>query len=151
MKVTLRYAGIEALRSDITRATGDALTQIKARTQEAAINVHRDARQGAPYRRSFKGGGSVPGGTLKRSLRVRKVDDLSWEVYTNLEYAPFVELGTGRRGAQSAAWAGVPDDVRYKVDWPGQHAQPFLRPAWEAEMPTFLADVEKILRSLEAL
>ncbi|MBP3339785.1 MAG: HK97 gp10 family phage protein [Lachnospiraceae bacterium] len=48
------------------------------------------------------------------------------KVYTNKEYGPYVELGTGRRGA--ATYDGD-QDITYNEEWAGQPAQPFLYPA----------------------
>lgn len=41
-------------------------------------------------------------------------------VGTNVEYAPYVEFGTGERGDQS---------VDHRIDWLGQPPHPYLRPA----------------------
>lgn len=46
-------------------------------------------------------------------------------VSSDLEYAPYVEFGTGARGSASSGAGPGP----YRGDWPGQPAQPFLRPA----------------------
>lgn len=43
------------------------------------------------------------------------------------EHGPYVEFGTGIRGAQSAG-AG---DGPYNLNWGGMEARPFLRTAWE--------------------
>ena len=46
-------------------------------------------------------------------------------VGTDVEYAVFVEYGTGLRGAASAGAGEGP----YSPTWPGMPAQPYLRPA----------------------
>ena len=48
-------------------------------------------------------------------------------VGTNVEYAPYVEFGTGVRGQSTNKNTKIA--VSYKQDWAGQSAQPFLAPA----------------------
>lgn len=49
-------------------------------------------------------------------------------VGTNVEYAAYVECGTGRRGEASPSPPKYPG-ASYKEDWAGQEAQPYLWPA----------------------
>jgi len=71
--------------------------RIKANLKTAALMVERSSKQICP----------VDTGTLKRSI-FHIIDDRSAVVGTNVEYAPYVEMGT-----------------RF---WPGK---PYLRPALE--------------------
>ncbi len=63
---------------------------------------------------------------------------------TNVDYGPFVEYGTGQRGA--AAGVDHPDDYIYGPK-PGMAPRPFLRPAWdegrEAVLEGLVEDLEK--------
>ena len=71
-------------------------------------------------------------GALRRSI-TSKVDGLTGIVFTPLEYAPYVELGTGLfaengNGRKDVPW-NYQDD---KGEWHstrGQKPQPFMRPA----------------------
>jgi hypothetical protein len=46
------------------------------------------------------------------------------------EYAPYVGLGTGRRGAASyERFLPHEEPVAYAMYWPGMEAQPYMRPA----------------------
>lgn len=49
-------------------------------------------------------------------------------VGTNVEYAAYVECGTGKQGEASPSPPKYPD-ASYREDWEGQEAQPFLWPA----------------------
>lgn len=86
----------------------------------------------------------VDTGRLRSSIRPRfSLIDLEAEVYTDVSYAPYVEFGTGERGAEFPP----PDSPGgYDLDWPGQYAQPFLWPAWEAIRPYYIADCVAALR-----
>lgn len=70
-------------------------------------------------------------GALRQSIRANPARSnggkVSASVSTNLEYAPYVEFGTGARGASTNQNTKV--KVSYKSDWAGQRAQPFLYPA----------------------
>lgn len=63
---------------------------------------------------------------------------------TNVDYGPFVEYGTGQRGA--ATGVDHPDDYIYGPK-PGMAPRPFLRPAWdegrEAVLEGLVEDLEK--------
>ena len=105
---------------------------------KSCASVERDARQKAPKKT----------GDLRRSIK-SKVEDSNTEVkgiiYTPLEYAPYVEYGTGlfaeNGGREDVPW-------RYKDDkgkWhstSGQEPQPFMRPALDENR-------EEILRILK--
>lgn len=62
----------------------------------------------------------IAGGTLKNSI-TWKVDeeDLVVRIGTNVEYAPYVEFGTGEKA----------ENGKGKKGWPGMKPQPYLRPA----------------------
>lgn len=64
-------------------ATAAAVTQ-------AAINVERKAKENTP----------VDSGTLRSSIKSEKTGTTSYEVSTNIEYAPHVEFGTRHMRAQ---------------------------------------------------
>ena len=95
--------------------------RLNAALGRACAIVERDAKQKAP-----KGNGE-----LRRSI-TSKVEDLQGIVYTPLEYAPYVEYGTGLF-AESGGRTDVPwsyqDD---KGDWhttSGMKPHPYMRPA----------------------
>lgn len=100
-------------------------TQLKDALTQACLIVERAARENAP----------TGTGELKRSIASR-IDDnggtLEGVVYTPLEYAPYVEYGTGlfaeKGGRTDVPW-NYKDD---KGEWhrtSGQKPQPYMRPA----------------------
>lgn len=57
-------------------------------------------------------------------------------VFTNLEYAPFVEFGTGIRGDGQYPYASELDfQLVYKEDWKGMRPQPYMYPAIKGAEP----------------
>ena len=73
----------------------------------------------------------VDTGRLRNSIS-HQVDDAEKAVYigTNVEYAPYVELGTGKyaEGGRPTPWVYEDDKGNWHMT-SGQRAQPFLKPA----------------------
>ena len=80
---------------------------------------------------SAKNKSPVDSGALRQSIRADKAkvqgENVTATVSTNLEYAPYVEFGTGSRGQSTNTNTEV--EVSYRSDWRGNKAQPFLWPA----------------------
>ncbi len=64
----------------------------------------------------------VDTGRLRNSIEVTPIENGA-DVGTNVEYAAYVEYGTGKKGDPS---------VEHREDWEGQAPQPYLYPALEA-------------------
>lgn len=63
-------------------------------------------------------------GQLRNSIVLEDIpEQVGVDVGTNVEYAPYVEYGTGQRGDPS---------VPHREDWAGMKPQPYLYPALEA-------------------
>ena len=89
--------------------------------EKACMIVERTAKQKAP-----KGNGE-----LRRSI-TSKVENLEGIVYTPLEYAPYVEYGTGlfaeEQGRQDVPWHYKDDEGKWHST-SGMHPHPYMRPA----------------------
>jgi HK97 gp10 family phage protein len=82
----------------------------------AALDTQREAKTLAP----------VDTGRLRASIRPRFYSQgLAADVYTDVEYAPFVEFGTRKMAAQ-----------------------PFLHPAWEQVRPRYMRELAIALKML---
>nr|DAP67095.1 MAG TPA: putative tail component [Caudoviricetes sp.] len=71
-------------------------------------------------------------GRLKGSIRMKvdvKDSNVIGKVYTNLEYAPYLEFGTGIRGDGSYPYSPDGLNLTYKKDWKGMKARPYMYPA----------------------
>ena len=82
--------------------------------QLACLMVERDAKIKAP-----KGGGGDNGGENLRGSITSEVKGLQGKVYSPLEYAPYVEYGTGKfaeggRGRQEVPWVYVTNSAKKK-------------------------------------
>ena len=95
--------------------------QIQQSLGKACALVERSAKQKAPK----------DNGELRRSI-TSKVEGLQGIVFTPLEYAPYVEYGTGlfaeEQGRMDVPW-NYQDDEGVWHSTSGQKPQPFMRPA----------------------
>jgi HK97 gp10 family phage protein len=95
--------------------------QINLALGKACALVERSAKQKAPK----------DTGELRRSIS-SKVENGVGEVFTPLEYAPYVEFGTGlfaEEGGRSDVPWRYQDDAGEWHSTSGQKPQPFMRPA----------------------
>ena len=108
--------------------------ELVARMKKACLLVERTAKQTAP-----KGNGD-----LRRSITSKTetfANDVVGTVYTPLEYAPYVEYGTGlfaeEVGRQDVPWCYKDE----KGEWhttSGRPPHPFMRPALNANREKIL-------------
>ena len=101
---------------------------------KACLVVEAAAKQKAP-----KGNGE-----LRRSI-TSKVEDAEGVVFTPLEYAPYVEYGTGlfaeNGGRQAVPWSYKDDEGKWHST-KGMRPHPYMRPALEENR-------DKILRIIK--
>lgn len=115
--------------------------QIQAALGKACALVERSAKQKAPKGRT---------GELRRSITSMVVPDgnsYAGIIYTPLEYAPYVEYGTGifaegGNGRQDVPWAYEDEETGELIWTCGQHPHPYMRPAVDENR-------EEILRILK--
>jgi len=112
--------------------------QLEKATQRATVDVDRKAKKNVP----------VDTGRLKTSIH-RTTNKLNGTVFTNVEYAPYIEFGTGSmvdvpKGLESYAQQFKGKGVK-QVNMP---AQPFLFPAWEVVRPDYIKEIKDILSSI---
>ena len=119
----IEFEGLE----DVLKAFDNLIDkqQIAKDMGKACALVERSAKQGAP-----KGTGE-----LRRSI-TSKVDvdanEISGTVYTPLEYAPYIEFGTGLfaedEGRADVPWCYQDDEGNWHST-SGQRPHPYMRPA----------------------
>jgi HK97 gp10 family phage protein len=99
----------------------------RASVQAACQTIQQRAQALAP----------VDTGALRESIAV-SIDDTGKTVVgtvgPNVDYAAYVEFGTGKAGASSPGAGAGP----YNPNWPGMPAQPYMRPAFDETKPEIL-------------
>ena len=117
--MSVKFEGLENVLNSLDSKV-DSQT-IKEALGKACAIVERSAKEKAP-----KGTGE-----LRRSI-TSEVRDTEGVVYTPLEYAPYVEFGTGlfaeEGGRKDVPWHYQDDEGNWHTT-SGQHPQPFMRPA----------------------
>lgn len=99
-------------------------TGIEAALSDACMLVEREAKIKAPKK----------DGELRRSI-TSKVEGLTGTVFTPLEYAPYVEYGTGlfsihpMGGRRDVPWVYKDEKTGEFIATKGQHPQPYMYPA----------------------
>lgn len=118
----------KAIEKDIPDAITKALEQ-------ACLIVLRDAKKNCP----------VDDGQLRNSIQYQ-IEDTTGYVGTNVEYAPYVEKGTGIYNAEGRQTPWHYQDA--KGQWhttKGMKAQPFLQPALDNNMDAIQLCFEGII------
>lgn len=117
--MSIEFKGLEEVLESLDNLA-DMANYSRGLDKACAI-VERSAKQKAP-----KGTGE-----LRRSI-TSEVNGLEGKVYTPLEYAPYVEYGTGlfaeNGGRQDVPW-NYKDDVGEWHSTSGMKPQPYMRPA----------------------
>lgn len=130
-------ANIEQILEKLAKAE-----KIESAMKEACALVEREAKKKAPKQT----------GELKRSITSEVENtgqEIQGKVFTPLEYAPYVEYGTGlfaeKGGRKDVPWSYQDD----KGEWhttSGQHPQPYMRPALNENREKILKYIEKGLK-----
>lgn len=116
----IEFEGLEEVLNSIDSLAN--LEELQSALGKACAVVEASAKQKAPK----------DTGALARSI-TSKIEDTEGIIFTPLEYAPYVEYGTGlfaEEGGRSTPWIYKDD----KGEWhktSGQKPQPFMRPALE--------------------
>lgn len=122
--MSMRIEGLEAILDKLDSISDPAA--LAGAMKKATLLVERSAKQKVP-----KGTGEL-GRSITSDVEVGS-DEVRGIVYTPLEYAPYVEFGTGLfaeagDGRKDVPWCYQDD----KGEWhstSGQRPQPFMRPA----------------------
>ena len=118
--MNIEFDGIEELFVRLDKMSD--ITKVQDSLSKATLLVEKEAKQNAP-----KGTGA-----LRRSI-TSKVEGLEGTVFTPLEYAPYIEYGTGLfaeagNGRKKVPW-NYKDDEGNWHSTSGMKPQPFMRPA----------------------
>ena len=130
--MSIEFEGLEEVLKMLDRPVKPEI--VDKALNKACLLVERTAKQKAP-----KGNGD-----LRRSI-THKVENHEGIIYTPLEYAPYVEYGTGlfaeNGGRTDVPWVYKDDEGNWHTT-SGQHPQPFMRPALDQTRE----DILRVLR-----
>jgi HK97 gp10 family phage protein len=119
----------------------EKIRQSRLQIERSAINIEREAKNAAPVDMGILRSSIAKTVTASDKGRV-----VSAEVGTSVEYAPFVEFGTGSGVSVPAGQEEFAMQFKGKTGRKRNYpARPFLFPAWERERPKFVNAMEAIL------
>lgn len=123
-------ASIKNLERLTAKLNKIANMDLKERVTDATTLVHGQAVNNANFKKGYQTGqlrGSI-------HMKVKKTSDgYQGIVYTNNDHAMFVEFGTGIRGNGSYKYKIKNVNLRYREDWAGMKAQPYMYPALKSQ------------------
>lgn len=141
-------ADIRALAERLQKASGEGIQKAVDETLTVyAERIKSEAQARAPFK----------SGRLKYSITINRISETSVSIGPEVPYGVFQEFGTGTRGEfHSAPYKIAPKGpgyltfqvngrwVRTKlVNHPGIPAHPFMRPALEAALGDFAAEMAR--------
>lgn len=139
--MSIELVGLEVIEKQLENIA--EAKQIEAALQKACALVERTAKEKAP-----KGTGE-----LRRSITSevrRDGTELQGVVFTPLEYAPYVEYGTGlfavNGGRQDVPWHYKDDEGNWHTT-SGQSPQPFMQPALDENREQILRILKEALKN----
>lgn len=119
MSAEIKFEGLDGILDRLQKISSNA--NIDSALGTCCALVERSAKQKAPK----------DNGELRRSI-TSKVEDHKGIVFTPLEYAPYVEFGTGlfaeSGGRMDVPWHYQDDEGNWHTT-SGQKPQPYMRPA----------------------
>jgi len=114
--------GLDSLLRKLDQLGGNSKQALKKGVGKATKQVQGDAKELCP----------VDTGSLRNSIQSsveEKSGSVIGKVGTNMEYAMYVEFGTGQGGINADIEAKKEIDLFYREDWTGMAPQPYLYPA----------------------
>lgn len=140
----IQIDGLTELLKKLEHLGGDCEKALSDGLNNGALHVQETAKRLAPY----------DTGKLRGSISIEEEKPLQIGIGTNVEYAPYVEFGTGTQGDPSVShttresWTYMGSDGKFYTSH-GQPPQPFLAPALEQEKENVAKEVK--LSLLEAI
>lgn len=135
----LSIENIDKLLNKIDKLGGNSTSILKKSVNKQINFVKGEAKLLCP----------VDSGRLKNSITGVVKDTstgISGTVSTNVEYAPYVEFGTGQKGENSPSPPKYEGELGYRSDWNGQPAQPFIYPALKNNEEKVIKSVKEELK-----
>jgi phage gpG-like protein len=139
--IRFKLEGMKEAVRNIKEWEVEKIRESRLQIERSAINIEREAKNLCPVDVEILRSSIAKKVTATDSGRV-----LEAEVGTVVEYAPFVEFGTGSGVSVPAEQQEFAMQFKGKTGRVRNYpARPFLFPAWEKERPQFIKRMEAIL------
>lgn len=137
MKFNIEFKGIDEIIAYYDKVEKELQEDVKKAINKSVKVVLINAKNSAP----------VDTGNLRRSIHSELNIDkgkIEGKVVTAVDYAPYVEFGTGELGIATNTNSKIP--VTYTKGFNGQVAQPFFYPVYYEEEENFKRALKDILK-----
>lgn len=119
--ITAKIEGLDKTLGRLSKLPSGCQSKLLAAVNKATGVVEASAKAFCPV---SPGGGNLRGSIHPIPAKVEG-DTVVGYVHTNVEYAIYVEFGTGRRGDGKYPYE-TKENLTYDQDWPGMVPQPYL-------------------------
>lgn len=144
--ISVSLTGEKELYKALTSYKQSVVSTVQQQSNISAVNIENKAKKRAP----------VDMGRLRSSIRIRffvNAVTVAYDVFTDVFYALYQELGTGRYAkngdGRKTPWAYKDPKTGKVIFTHGNKPHPFMFPAYEAERPKFAKRLEAALKRLK--
>jgi HK97 gp10 family phage protein len=141
MASEINVFGIDKLIGDLKAYSEKVEKGIDNAVKEAALNTETNAKMDCP----------VDMGILRNSIHTEAFQDATgqgYEVLTLVEYAPYVEFGTGTRVSIPTGYDEYAAQFKGSKSVAGMNAQPYLIPNFEMQKEQLIANLKAIISNV---
>ena len=135
--MSIRFEGLDGFIKDLENIADE--DKVKEALKKSCLMVEASAKQLAPKGRT---------GELARSI-TSKVEGLTGIVFTPLEYAPYVEYGTGlfaeEGGRSDVPWSYKDEQGEWHTTY-GQQPHPYMRPALNQNREEIIRQIKEVVK-----
>tara|TARA_Y100001972_G_scaffold124315_2_gene173201 strand:- start:161 stop:592 length:432 start_codon:yes stop_codon:yes gene_type:complete len=141
LKVSLNQMQFNRVMRNVESMTPSMKKKAEFLINASALKIESDAKSRVP----------VDTGRLRSSLKTEKFGGIGRRVFTNVEYAPYVEFGTKSRVETTISGVDYSDvAIQFKKSTGGSGgvgARPYLFPAFEAEKPKLIKNLKRLMKN----
>lgn len=134
MAITADISGLRELEKKLSKLSKDTEQVVSDEINSSALTIQRNAKRNVV----------VDNGTLRNSIKLIPLTDLTYTVEASAKYAPYVEFGTGGLVTIPAGYESYAALFKGKgIKKINLRARPFLIPAFESEIPELMKRLNK--------
>jgi len=137
----IQVFGIDKLIGDLRAYSEKVENGLNNAVKEAALNTETGAKIDCP----------VDMGILRGSIHTEPFENENgkgWEVSTRVEYAPYVEFGTGAKVSIPSGWDEYAMQFKGSKSVAGMNAQPYLIPNFEMQKEQLIAKIKTLINNV---
>jgi HK97 gp10 family phage protein len=141
MASEINVFGIDKLIGDLKAYSEKVEMGFNNAVKEAALNTETGAKMDCP----------VDMGILRSSIHTEPFEDETgkgYEVLTRLEYAPYVEFGTGAKVSIPNGYDEYALQFKGQKSVAGMNAQPYLIPNFEMQKEQLIAKIKILINNV---